>query len=116
MDSRGRAGVCAVVTSALVLGLGLVVPPGRPAPATAAPVPAAQPQPQVGAAFNPVAGSEGFNVFVNGNAELNGGSEIWGPLAVGGDLAIGPTNLAYKAPASASTSARGPPGRERHRP
>jgi hypothetical protein len=68
-----------------------------PAPATAAPVrpPAARDAHAAGrgfapaaATYNPATGSQGFGVFVQGNAALGQTSTV-GPVAMGGNLTVG---------------------------
>ena len=46
-----------------------------------------------GTPFNPTAGTQGFTVFVAGNAQLNSQAS-GGPVALGGSLVFGGTNLA----------------------
>ena len=61
------------------------------------------------APFNPMAGNEGYHVFVDNGVELNNTGSIYGAVALGGDLTVGPTNVAYRAPATASSAAAGLP-------
>jgi hypothetical protein len=59
--------------------------------------------------FNPVAGSLGFQVFVNNSTTLQNAGSIFGTLANGGDFTLGPPNIAVNALATASTAAAGFP-------
>jgi len=65
-----------------------------PRPAAASPAPARLDAARAPAAAlgNPVTGSQGFNVFVLGNATFNA-TAVQGPVALGGNLAFGPGTL-----------------------
>ncbi|GAA1785119.1 hypothetical protein GCM10009682_03970 [Luedemannella flava] len=72
-------------------------------PPVAAPVAAAAP---AGVAYNPVAGNQGFDVFIKGNSELNAGA-ITGGFATGGTLSVSPVDLASQRPVTVTSAVAG---------
>ena len=72
--------------------------------------PATSGAPLAGAPYNPVAGNQGFNVFVAGNATLNSTS-VGGPVALGGNLTLGSGsfNLASQTPGTFTAPGDGRP-------
>src|SRR4051794_27415344 len=110
MRRTGSSGA-AVVALGLVVTLAGVVAPTRAATAhgPVAREPVSHPPMARASAppFNPGAGNQDFQVFVNTRAEIHNSSQLYGPLAIGDDLTLGPMNVALRAAATASSSAIG---------